>query len=402
MIAQLDWNTASNYLNAVSMAISQAASPSVVFSFQTYLSTIKLILQYIQTWYSNVQLLQDLQAKMSSLDQIQQYLSNVIQEQANQLSVISAAEAALQQQKSRVVFSALQWFVQEVIQFQYYTLAPYQLQLPQNPTSEELTELQNGFNEYLGHNPASQTKTCDHGQYSFGIEDHPTLFDDLLGNGTIVFDVPLPATAFYYSVYFSDVGVYFWNPNSTVAGSVTVEMVKAGQSVFYDQNGAIWTFNHAPIPYEFGYQIANDQPCPVECPNSNPIEINYSPYGLWQITVSSSQLEFLREIQPTFIVVDFKLVYAVNESLNPNDASLFGNNPWNPPKDGARRAREVSKEVRQLYNPPPTVLLWPCGSRATFGSLGRTRLGRGPFPSIAPGPPGTNGTLQPRERVLDP
>eukprot|EP01045_Picozoa_sp_COSAG04_P012208 COSAG04_NODE_814_length_10091_cov_7.591873_9_plen_1027_part_00 len=215
----------------------------------------------------------------------------------------------------------LQYVIQEARAYEYLFLQPYTgLDLDrlrgarmsgseyQRFVAEAEADLQAAFSRTASqfNNGGSQSS----GGLTFELADLPASQATFAQTGEITLSISLPVDSDYYGVTFSDVRVFLVGLPAAGRTPVTINMIKAGTSVFKDQRGDKFRFTHDETnpPLRFVYDA--DRCTPMSSSdgqllsgNMEDIYIRYSPYGTWKLQVvggSSLQLDAVTAIRFEF------------------------------------------------------------------------------------------------------
>ena len=134
-------------------------------------------------------------------------------------------------------------------------------------------------------------------------------------------DVPFPPNfnTSYYNVRYTDVRFYMFGNTTLKGNDVTFYVDKLGESSFLNNTMNLITYTHNTQNYQFVYNSTN------ECPLSKPVpqydSVNFSPYGIWKISLPH-QSKVVNQFVPNTFVLEFKVNYAQIET--PHIKPMFG------------------------------------------------------------------------------
>lgn len=129
---------------------------------------------------------------------------------------------------------------------------------------------------------------------TFELANLPAIAANFVDTGEITLSIALPDYTSYYAVTFSDVRAYLvgLQVEAEQSSLVTIDLTKAGTSVFQDQYGQEKRFTHDETnpAIRFSYDPADCSPHSqsdgqLQSGNMEDIYIRYSPYGTWKLRV---------------------------------------------------------------------------------------------------------------------
>ena len=129
---------------------------------------------------------------------------------------------------------------------------------------------------------------------TFELADLPAASASFVNTGEITLSIALPQDTSYYGVTFSDVRAYLVGLHAEAGrqASVTIDLTKAGTSVFQDQYGQEQRFTHDETnpairfsydPTDCSHRSESDGR--LQSGNMEDIYVRYSPYGTWKLQV---------------------------------------------------------------------------------------------------------------------
>eukprot|EP01045_Picozoa_sp_COSAG04_P014873 COSAG04_NODE_1138_length_8106_cov_4.244036_6_plen_829_part_00 len=247
--------------------------------------------------------------------------TQLVEQEQDQAAQLAATQDFFDAKLRAYSHIGLQYVIQEARAYEYLFLQPYTgLDLDrlrgarmsgseyQRFVSKAETDLQSAFSRTASqfNNGGSQSS----GGLTFDLAELPASQATFAQTGAITLSISLPEDSDYYAVTFSDVRVFLVGLPAAGLTPVTINMVKAGTSVFKDQRGDKFRFTHDETnpPLRFVYDA--DRCTPISSSdgqllsgNMADIYIRYSPYGTWKLQVadgSSLQLDAVTAIRFEF------------------------------------------------------------------------------------------------------
>ena len=248
-------------------------------------SYIKSFVQLLYNYYNQAMQTQTYQAQSQLLAAQSASISSMISHTQTELQAIDLSSVLLLQLKEMATFQAVLSLIAEQKHVNFYALQDNQLNLPQNPTSTQISQIQNRLQSQITiaqsqHN----TKLQSWGNFTLTKTLNPTFFNSLAANYSATFSIDLPPVkSSYYDVQMIDIQVYPFPLANFNNSFVDISLYQLGLNNFFDQHYNYWNFTLPNNEYPFKFSTLN------YCPLSRPdylSQINYamySPYGNWQL-----------------------------------------------------------------------------------------------------------------------
>jgi hypothetical protein len=170
-------------------------------------------------------------------------------------------------------------------------------------------DLQAAFTRSASKNNNAGGSCCS--SISFPLSDLPAARTSLVQSGELTDSIPLPEGSSYYGVVFTDVRACLGGLSSSGKHStISLNLVKAGTSVFQGRSGKQHRFTHDETSPAIGFSYSASTCAPLsnsdarlQGGNMQDVYVRYSPYGTWKLTVpdhASLQLDAVTEVRFEF------------------------------------------------------------------------------------------------------
>jgi len=166
----------------------------------------------------------------------------------------------------------------------------------------------------------------------------------------------------YYEMRLTDVSVYLLDANSTVVGGsngqAEIELTKSGESSFFDADGGLSVFTHAPVAYGggfFAYDVSKK--CPLTgdaCGDALcPEYVKYSPYGKWSVAVPQPEAQGIDMATVAKLRFEFHVTY-MRDGFT---LTYFGKDPKSYPQGLGSVCDDVGAEAPRAGARLPRIAL---------------------------------------------